>query len=94
MCAALVAKGLSATRQKTKEKVMETLLMYVEIEKQDVVQVRSVCGEERSPCLIDKVSSSFFASGGTSQGHASETAQGRHRIDSNDAGGFEVRRKR
>lgn len=40
VCNALVTKGLSATRQKTKEKAMEILLMYIEIEKQEVVQVR------------------------------------------------------
>ena len=39
MISGVVAKCLNA-RPKTREKGMEIILMYVEIEKQDIVQVR------------------------------------------------------
>ena len=40
VCSGVVTKCLNASRAKTKEKGLEILLMYIEIEKTDIVLVR------------------------------------------------------
>lgn len=91
VCGALVSKGISATRQKTKEKAMEILLMYIEIEKQDIFQVRTPCFNYSSVFDIAILLFCLSFSGGSDQRHASQAAESCHRINSNYERRFAVR---
>lgn len=42
MCSVIVSKALPVTRAKTKEKGVEALLLYIEMEKQETVLVCSL----------------------------------------------------
>ncbi len=42
VCGGVVTKCLNSNRARTKEKGMEILMLYIEIERQDVVQVSGV----------------------------------------------------
>lgn len=50
---ALVTKCLNASRAKTKEKAMDIILMYVEIDKHEVVQEELMKGlENKQPKVV------------------------------------------
>ncbi|ESO97492.1 hypothetical protein LOTGIDRAFT_228176 [Lottia gigantea] len=49
----IVTKCLNASKQKTKDKAMETIMMYVEIEKQEAVQEALMAGlENKQPKIV------------------------------------------
>lgn len=53
MVSALVTKCLNATRAKTKEKAMEIILMYIEIDKHETVQEELMKGlENKQPKIV------------------------------------------
>ncbi|XP_074659801.1 cytoskeleton-associated protein 5-like [Tubulanus polymorphus] len=52
-CSGIVAKCLNSARAKTKEKALEILMLYVEIEKQDIVQEELIKGfSNKTPKIV------------------------------------------